>query len=80
MFFEFFLALISFALALKRKFHTPLVAVLYFISQAMINYKIWNENLLLKRLEDEIVFLISEVSYINFFAYQSLQLILAPSH
>ena len=32
----------------------------------MNNYKSWNENLLLKRLEDEIVCLISEVSLTKF--------------
>ena len=64
--FGFFLVLLSFALALRRKFKKPHFAFLYFISQAINNYKSWNENLLLKRLEDEMVCLISEVSLTKF--------------
>ena len=64
--FGFFLALLSFVLALSKKFDTPHVAVLYFMNQTMNNYESWNEKLLLKRQEDEIICLISKVSLTKF--------------
>ena len=65
-FFWIFSCSSKFCLSPQKKIRYSSCCCTFFISQAMNNYKSWNENLLFKRREDEIVCLILEVSLTKF--------------